>query len=176
MEPLWCSRPFTAAKDGLHYSWRGRGPGQEANAIGIYNSETEQWILQPTTGQPPSGSCAGGCISLGDYLYFFGGYKLPESWYNDLHKLDLNTYEWSKVNPHNYPSELPIRKDSGVLVAVDESTLICFGGYGMISRKCQSATRFIRDTRFRGPYGWTNELHLFDVLKGTYYTSMHYTV
>ena len=166
VEPPRCSRPFSTEAGGLHYSWRGEGPGQNAKVIGIYNPTTEQWTLQRTTGSLPPGQCAGGCVSLGNYLYCFGGCADMISWLNDLHKLNLDTFEWSKVYPRNRPSELPIRKDGGGLVVVNERILICFGGWG--TGPTQSGSKFTWDTRYLpDKYGWTNEFHLFDTLEGT---------
>ena len=172
LEPLCCSRPFSAVKDGLHYLWRGRGPGMEATTISMYRPSTEQWILYSTTGSPPSGLCAGGCVSLGSYLYCTGGYDYVNGyWHNDIHKLNLDTFEWSEVYPRNCPSELPIQKDSGMLVAIDDRMLICFGGWGIGPK--QSGSRFIRDRRYTEPFGWTNELHLLDAVEGIVYNCLY---
>ena len=168
VEPPRCSRPFSTEAGGLHYSWRGEGPGQKAKVIGIYNPITEKWTLQPTTGSPPTGQCAGACISLGNYLYCFGGYADRRFWLNDLHKLNLDTFEWSEVYPRNHPLELPICKDSGGLAVVNERTLICFGGWG--TGPTQPGSKFILDTRtLPERYGWTNEFHLLDTLEGIQY-------
>ena len=165
VEPQPCLRPFSTEADGYHYLWRGSGPGQEATTISKYDPKTEQWLLQPTTGCPPSGLSSGGCASLGGYLYCHGGLNtVTSSVSSDLHKLNLKTFQWSEICPRNHLSEIPVSKDGGKLVAVDERTLICFGGWGIGPK--QAGSRFIRDIRYRDPYGWTNELHCFDVLKG----------
>ena len=169
VEPPRCSRPFSSTKGRLHYIWRGEGPGLRAKIIGIYNPMTEQWILQRTTGCPPSGRCAGGCVSLGNYLYCIGGYNLNiGTWSNDIHKLNLDTFEWSEAYPQNNSElELPICKDGGGLVATDEQTLIFFGGWGI--GPIQPGSRFTRDLRYRiEEYGWTNEFHCFQAKEGNH--------
>ena len=59
--------------NGLHYVWRGGGPGKDATTIGIYNVQSEQWMVQPTTGPPPPGQWGGGCTTVMNHLYCFGG-------------------------------------------------------------------------------------------------------
>ena len=176
VEPPGCSRPFFTTKGEFYYLWRGRGLGERSKIIGIYNPITEQWILQSTTGSLPTELCAGGCVSLGDYLYCIGGYDSSKGWFNDIHKLNLETFEWSEVHPQNrLESELPIRKDGGGLVATDEHTLIFFGGWGIQFGPEQPGSRFNRDLRYssRGNkrYGWTNEFHCFDAKKGNQFMS-----
>lgn len=174
MEPLPCLRPFSTEAGGCHYLWRGRGPGQEATSIGIYIPENEQWLLQPTTGCPPSGMSSGGCVSLGGYLYCYGGFNtVTNSMSSDLHKLNLKTFEWSEIYPRNHSLETPMNKDGCRLVAVNERTLMCFGGWGI--GPIQAGSKFSRDVRYLNPYGWTNELHCFDELEGNNHHLLYYT-
>ena len=145
MEPPPCYLPFTTEANGLHYVWRGDGPGADATTIGVYNKENECWMVQPTTGRPPPGQYGGGFTTVMNHLYCFGGgYGLSYS--NDLHKLNCQSFEWSKIHPRNEESLWPRRKAYCGLVAVNETTLACFGGY------------------VEG--GYINEFHLFDLKQG----------
>ena len=155
VEPPACSAPFSAEAGGLHYLWRGKGPGERATTVGIYDPLTEQWVLQPTTGPPPPGVFGGGCAAIGSHLYCFGGYN-GSSFFNDLHQLNLRSFRWRKLCPRNTPLELPVCKSGCGIVAVGERTLACFGGYGIVP-----------DHEERS--GWTNELHLLDVQEGILY-------
>ena len=146
LEPPPCSSPFTTEANGLHYVWRGYAPGEKANAIGIYNVESELWTIQPTTGPPPPGHDGGGCTTLMNHLYCFGGGCEGFSYCNDLHKLNCQSFEWNKIHPRNEGSLWPDEKDGCCLLALDERTLACFGGYG--------------------ESGCTNEFHLFDTKQG----------
>ena len=161
MDPPACIWAFSAEAGGLHYSWRGGGR-EKTTSIGVYNVQTEQWTLTPTTGPPPPGLWVGGCTIIVNHLYCFGGYD-GSSWFNDLYKLNLETFQWSKVHPKNGLSEQPISKTDCGLIAVDERTLVCFGGWGSESTHVQPGSTF---TRIGGREGRTNEFHLFDTQEG----------
>ena len=169
VEPPACVRAFSAEAGGLHYSWRGRGR-EKTTSIGVYDVQTEQWTLTPTTGSPPPGMWAGRCTIITKHLYCFGGTN-GSSRFNDLHKLNLETFQWSKVHPQNDSSEQPICKTGCGLMAVNERTLVCFGGYGSEPTHVQPGSTFTRDT---GSIGWTNEFHLFDTQEGI--ITNHYSV
>ena len=128
----------------------------------MYNILTEQWTLTPTTGPPPPGLWGGGCAIIMNHLYCFGGYN-GSSHFNDLHKLNLKSFQWSKVHPQNL-SEQPICKAGCGLIAVNERTLVCFGGYGIEPTHVQPGSTFTRN--IFGSDGWTNEFHLFDTQEG----------
>ena len=152
MEPPACVSAFTTTAKGLHYVWRGGGPAKEATTIGIFNPTNEEWTLQPTTGTPPPGLWYGGCASIGNDLYCFGGSKGISSYVNDLHKLNLETFQWSKVHSRNDQTNWPMPKNGCGFVAINQKTLCCFGGFNSDS-------------------GWTNEFHLYDVQEGTSYNN-----
>ena len=151
VEPPACMGAFTTTANGLHYVWRGDGPAVEATTIGIFNPTNEGWTLQPTTGTPPPGLWNGGCASVGNDLYFFGG-ENGSFYFNDLHKLNLETFQWSNlVHSGNDQRSWPTLKSSCGFSAVDKGTLCCFGGYT--------------------DKGWTNEFHLYDVQEGSSYNN-----
>ena len=151
MEPSACLGAFTTEGNGLHYVWRGEGPAEEATTIGIFNPTNEEWTLQPTTGTPPSGLWGGGCASIGKDLYCFGGGSGFTSYYNDLHKLNLETFQWSEIHPRNDQTNWPMPKIGCGFAAVEKRTLCYFGGY--------TGSK------------WTNEFHLYDVQEGTSYSA-----
>ena len=150
MEPPACRSAFTTTANGLHYVWRGGGPAKKATTIGIFNPTNEEWTLQPTTGTPPPGHWDGGCASIGNDLYCFGG-NSGSSYFNDLHKLNLETFQWSEVHPRNDRTNWPLPKRICGFVAKNQRTLCCFGGS--------------TDIRF------TNEFHLYDVQEGDSYNN-----
>ena len=150
IEPPACWGAFTTAANGLHYVWRGAGPAEKATTIGIFNPTNEEWTLQPTTGTPPPGLWDGGCASIGNDLYCFGGSN-GSFYFNDLHKLNLETFQWSNVHPRNDQTNWPMPKSGCGFVAINRRTLCCFGG--------------------STDSGWTNELHLYDVQEGTSYNN-----
>ena len=152
-EPSACAGAFSTEAKGLHYTWKGIGPSEWETTLGIFNTRTEQWTLQPTTGSPPPGVWSGGCASVGDHLYCFGGSD-GSSRFNTLHKLNLKTFHWSRVHPTSDPSEWPRCKNVFGLIAKDERTLVCFGGYAVDPEKGQHACNK------------TNEFHLFHIQEG----------
>ena len=158
VEPPACVGAFSSEAGGLHYSCA----GEETTTIGVYDVQTEQWTLNPTTGPPPPG-LRGGCAIVTNELYCFGGYNSNRSsLINDLHKLNLRTYQWSKVQ-RNGSSEQPICKTGCGLVAVNERTLACFGGYGSEPAHVQPGSTFTTDIDSSGQ---TNEFHLFNIQEG----------
>ena len=161
VEPPACVNAFSAEAGGLHYSWRGRGR-EKTTSIGVYDIQTEQWTLAPTTGPPPPGLWVGGCAVMMKHLYCFGGTN-GSSLFNDLHKLNLETFQWSKVHPQNSLSEQPICKAGCGLVAVNERTLVCFCGWGSEPTHVQPGSTF---TKGYGIVVRTNEFHLFDTQEG----------
>ena len=160
VEPPACWEAFSAEAGGLHCSWGGQR--ERPTAIGVYKVQNEQWTVAPTIGPTPPRLWEGGCAIISNHLFCFGGYN-GSSPINDLHKLNLGTFQWSKVLPKNNSSEQPICKKGCGLTAVSERTLACFGGYGCEPRHVQPGSTFTRD---KGSDGWTNEYHLFDIQKG----------
>ena len=158
VEPPACMWAFSAEAGGLHYSCG----GEETTSIGVYDVQTEQWTLTPTTGPPPPGLWGGGCTVVMKHLYCFGGHN-GSSRFNDLHTLNLETFQWSKVHPQNDSSEQPICKTGCGLVTVNERTLVCFGGWGSEPTHVQPASTFTTGIMSKG---WTNEFHLFDTQEG----------
>ena len=165
-----CAGPFSTEAGGLHYSWRGKGPAEKTNTVGVYDPKTERWTLQPTTGPTPSGLYSGGCVALDNHLYCFGGESLYESpsrsqTHNDLHWLNLTTFQWSTLKGLQRVTSLPMQKVNFGFVAVNERTLGCFGGWGPRAATFQPGSQFLKDESAYGS-GWTNEFHLFDVQTG----------
>ncbi len=156
VEPSPCVDHFSAAVDGRHYLWRGRGPGlRGSNIIAVYDPSTELWNLLPTTGPLPPGEYGGCCVCVGRCLFTFGGYD-GSSYFNDMSKLDLDTLQWTKVQSSGSP---PMKKAGCGLVRVNETTLCCFGGQG-IEGPTQPGSTFTR--------GCTNEFHFFDTQNGNF--------
>ena len=167
MEPSARYGSFSAESGGLHYIWRGRGLSvPQESSVNIYNPTTELWTSQVTTGPPPTGVFDGACTATESHLYCFGGIGESMRRNSDLHKLNLKTYQWSKVQAGNDLSAVPgLRKNGCGLIKIDEKTLGCFGGYGLGSK--QPGSIFTGNAKASDGSGWTNELHLFDTQKGT---------
>ncbi len=162
VEPSPRLRQFSAAVDGRHYLWRGLGPGEwGSNIIAVYDPSTELWNLLPTTGPLPPGEVGGCSVCVGRCLFTFCGWD-GSSYVNDMSKLDLDTLQWTKVQTSGSP---PMKKAGcGLLVHVNETTLCCFGGYG-IEGPTQPGSTFTS--------GYTNEFHFFDTKNGNFCQCAH---
>ena len=171
MEPPACHAPFSTEVNGLHYLWaESLRKKSVTTEVGIYRKETECWTMQKTTGRPPHAMCNGGCVSIGKSMFCFGGdidNRIVGTLSNDLHMLNLETFKWSEF----HPLEKPLCKSGCGLVAVDEKTLGCFGGFGY--GPTQQGSTFIRNPFYSNGGGWTNEFHLFDVKTGTVAPILH---
>jgi N-acetylneuraminic acid mutarotase len=66
------------------------------NDLHRLNLDTLAWsgALGPT-GTPPSIRCGHSVVTYGNYMYVFGGYAGAAPYYNDLHRLNLDTLVWS---------------------------------------------------------------------------------
>ena len=161
VEPQACAGAFSTEASGQHYLWRGVGSTQQARNIGVFDSQTELWTIQATTGPPPPGQYEGRCVAIGRYLYCFGGILS-----NDLYKLklDFRNFRWAKVETRSRRSEHPIQKAGFGFISVNENTLACFGGYGVGT--VQQGSMFIKSTMHTDGQGWTNELHVFNIEEG----------
>ncbi len=157
IEPPPCSSPFSTRANGCHYYWRGAGPGQASTAIAVFCSRTEQWSLKPTTGPPPPGEWCGCSVHVDGYLYTFGGSN-GTSRVNDMSKLDLDSFQWIQLQSSG---SQPLKKTGCGLVCVNDRTLCCFGGFGIVPKQPESTC-----TTNEGELRSTNELHFLDVQTG----------
>ena len=129
-----------------------------AVSVHSFTQAMETWQTRATTGKNPHGLYSGACTSSGHLLLLYGGYD--KSCYHDsLYQLDTDSLEWSQL-----PSG-PMRK-SGCGMVSYEDKLILFGGYGTPSGPIQTGAVFIENSKLPGR-GWTNELHMFEIQKGT---------
>ena len=166
VEPPPCRGAFSTECGGCHYTWRGVGPGRKATTIGVFNPSIDKWSNHPTSGDIPPGLVYGGCASIEHSIYCFGGVDVSTR-HNELHELNLETFQWIKLNPKNNPSAIPIRKGNCGFVQLNRKTLCCFGGFGVCPTHPSPGSTFTRNTPITDEHGWTNEFHLFDLERGT---------
>ena len=125
--------------------------------VHCFNQCRETWQTRATTGDPPPGFHRGACTTTGHHLYMYGGTD-GQGYGHSLHKLDVDTLEWSRL-----PSG-PMKKGVCGLISC-EKQLILFGGYGLPSGHTQPGAQFVASMS-RAGYGWTNQLHSFNLKEG----------
>ena len=125
----------------------------------------KSWQTRSTTDSPHHYCYEGTCASDGCHLYLYGGYD-GSDFQGSLHQLDCKTWQWSRLG---CDGNGPMRK-MGCGMAVYNDQLVLFGGYGISSVSTQPGIEFIPDNRFPEGVGWTNELHVFSLTKGTYWS------
>ena len=135
-----------------------------ASTVEIFDPQLGTWEEHPTTGVPPPGLYSGACTSLLDSLHWFGGYD-GKYFYNSLHKLDPITLEWRELQPLNQANG-PMKKIGCGMVAFFRDQLAVFGGYGIPTGPIQPGAMFTKSTDYTEGSGWSNELHVFNIIEG----------
>ncbi|XP_038075692.1 kelch domain-containing protein 3-like [Patiria miniata] len=110
-----------ADKSGPHYT------NQEfyCNKLQVFDTQTKVWSSPPTTGDVPIGRRSHSAFIYRGNLYIFGGYNdLIKTHFNDLYRLDLSNYEWSKVTTFG---ETPCNRRRQCCIVVQDQVIL-FGG------------------------------------------------
>ena len=145
--------------------WGGAG-NINPKAVEVFDQCTEMWGKYITRGTPHPGVYSVACTACEGHLYAYGGMG-DAGHHAVLSKLNASTLTWSLVSSQD-PNG-PMRKWECGLVCFRGCVLTCFGGYGIPNDPIQSGSEFVRDERYMHiKLGWTNELHAFDLRKGSY--------
>src|SRR5581483_6877994 len=98
------------------------------NSLYCFNPKTEEWTKLKQTGSiPPTKEGHTECV-VGNFMYIFGGLDFKTKEYtNEVFKLNLNTFKWTKVSMNGNPPEARAYSSS---LAIGEEIYI-FGGYSM---------------------------------------------
>ena len=156
------------------YLWGGRTQNFSGNdrktlqsEIEIFDFFQETWSKKNVNGAAPPGLYTGACTAVSETLYHFGGID-GHSWYNTLHSLDTVSLDWRALHGHTQnPADQPIPKyGCGLVTYADAASLVLFAGYGVPHGPIQPGSTFIQNTNNTSGWGWTNELHLFNLTNG----------
>ena len=129
----------------------------------VFDGDSSEWIRMDTVGINPKAFETFGVTSIGDHIYYYGGYD-GTTYTDQLIELDTQTMNLKELIQHN-SNEGPMKKQRCGLVSLRNERLLAMGGYG-IPTTTQPGSRFVPDTtRTDGP-GWTNELHCYDIKSG----------
>jgi hypothetical protein len=96
-------------------------------------------------------------------LYAYGGSDGSEL-YAVLSKLDIKTLVWTQLSVEALDG--PMRKDAGGTACFDTDKLAVIGGYADPCGRIQQGSTFAVNEYFNDGSGWTNEFHIFNIMKG----------
>lgn len=137
--------------------------------ISVFDFHTNKWHkrLLADNGINPSVDAGAACTIIRDKLYIFSGWKIGHL-NNDIHELDLETFEWTKLVPLSKKHE-PLLKNKCGVVSYGPDMLFIFGGYGypLIGQPLQEGASYDweRPIMHGTSIGWTNEMHLYHLRK-----------
>ena len=134
------------------------------STVQCFDVYSESWRERPVEGAPPPGIYSGASASSGQCLYIFGGID-GSGRHNSLHQLDTSsaTLNWTQLTPDS--SSGPMKKLGCGMIAYG-NRLAVFGGYGSPCGPTQPGAKFVKKINDPGDGGWSNELHVFDVMEG----------
>ena len=138
------------------------------SVIEIFDLETGKWTQESTLGQPPLGIRGQSSTTIGEEIYYFGGF-CGHDWcrHNTLHCLDTTNRVWRMLEPHKI-SKGPMKKSRCGMVGFTENgkEYICvFGGTGLLNSANQPHATYI-PWKENPNWGWTNEFHTFSFETG----------
>ena len=152
------------------YLWGGRTENfstssrrKLASVVEIYDPYLEAWQQEATTGVPPPGIYGGGCTSVHESLFWYGGFD-GQSLCGTLHQLNTVTLNWEELRQST--PQGPVAKQGCGLASFQGGKVGLFGGFGIPTGPTQPGSTFTRRTGFSDGRGWTNEFHLFDLREG----------
>lgn len=105
--------------------WNSSHPRGWNDHVHILDTETFIWSQPITTGKPPSPRAAHACATVGNKGFVFGG-RYRDARMNDLHYLNLDTWEWNELIPQGI---CPVGRSWHSLTPVSSDHLFLFGGF-----------------------------------------------
>ena len=158
---LHCS----AVVKGKWYNYGGkllRDPGSSPDVIEEFDPVQQVWKQHQTSGEPPPGNIGSVAAAIHSKFYVFGGLN-EKAYCNTLHELDIESLEWTRLEPRNQDGVCPIPKIGAGMVSFDNVLLVTFGGKG-ISRAHILPHALYASNPDSSDTGlvWTNELLCFN--------------
>ena len=140
------------------YVWGGSERAKEdLYKVDVFDPIRESWKQLESRGDLPGARKNGGCVSILNDIYTYGG---GGDYYDGLHKLDTATMRWSYINPRSQVR--PSSKTTTRMVAISDKRLALFGGYlPKVVKKNKNP--FQKNTKTGGI---CSEFHIFDIDKG----------
>ena len=142
---------------------------QMISSVEVFQTESGDWVSQPTSGAPPLGVCGYGCTAVGETLHFFGGYcDHGDCYHNSVHSLSTSSLHWVELSPTTSEGGAPMKKGYFGMVAFNdggEDFLYVVAGYGPNPSYRQPGVQYeAAGLRVR-----CNEQHLFSLSTSEWY-------
>ena len=166
-EARWA--PFSAVARGELYMWGGSmasGKGVD-NTVEVFNQVGEIWGSVTSSGDCPPRLQGGASTSFGHNIYVYGGHD-GTSFHGSLLALDTMSCKWSKLADPS-PGGPMMKRGCGIVAYINKQgnpQLLLFGGIGILTSPLQAGSEWVKDNN--NDYGWTNELHTFDLSEGEF--------
>jgi hypothetical protein len=137
-----------------------------ASCVEVFSLTSKKWMQHPTKGDPPLAMWNYSSATVGNDIYFFGGYfyhgRGDDCYQNSLFKLNVQTKRWTEITSNNGP----MKKSKCGMVAIkinNEDRLLVIGGWGPTSayssRQLGAGYAECYNGRVR-----TNEIHYYNPL------------
>ena len=167
-EPRYGSRATVVGQSvfmyrGVLQAYQGKSKVTVCSRCEVFNGDSSEWIRMDTVGSKPDAYQYFSTTSIGDHIYYYGGYDGTTNT-DQLLELDSRTMKLKELIPRN-SNEGPMKKRDCGLVSFRNDRLLVWGGYG-IHTTTQPGSRFVPDTARTDGSGWTNELHCYDIKSG----------
>lgn len=116
--------------------WGGRNNAEASNSLACFDTKTFTWTLPKITGEAPSAKDGHSACVIKNKMYVFGGFEYISGQYSqDVHCINLDTFEWRYVYAKGKP---PCHRDFQTSVAYDDRMYI-FGGRGELNSSYSSS-------------------------------------
>ena len=132
----------------------------------VFHLPSGQWIIKTTSGNPPLGVAGYSCSTVGNKIYYFGGYCGHDYCYhNSLNELDTVTLTWKQLQCTDDNIFVMKRAFGGMItVENDETYLLMTGGYGSQPTVQLQQAQYIQT--HDGCAIRTNECNMYNILTG----------
>lgn len=132
-EVMYTGNPYSARTghcainlNGVFYVFGGTDEYNRRNDLYAFDTNTNIWTQANSQGQVPTPRSGAKGVGFNKSLFIFGGYTRKDgSYYNDLHRFEVETGFWTKIFPIGEP---PSPRTDHTAVLYENSTYI-FAGY-----------------------------------------------
>ncbi len=142
---------FSASRHYSVYLWGGQedsgGPVDDLDYLHEFNSAIATWTRHQLQGRHPPGLYGGGCASIDDCMYFYGGWDERGWKTGSLYQLNLTNWTWQEMSPPGASGSPGVKDGCGMIDY--KNSLLVHGGLNVHGRL-------------------TDDLHIFDLATGEF--------